>query len=908
MLVAVVTIPLVLSSGGGSAEAATLVIKKPLSGIFLECQDMGLVLIETEPPTDPSTATYVVTGALPAGLTWNGTNQISGTIQPGAAKGGPASNGVYPLDITVTAGADSGQASITWTVGEPRPSVAFIGPKSSPANGQPVTPVTFTVTEPDGDLPLTINISGLPTGLDFSPKIATASPTSVTISGTTTCAQGDYPVIVTATDCTGLDFSQPFTWTVTDPVPVLNPIGPQSSAEGEPKTIDISATDDDDLTFSLEGNPAWITIASTGPKTARITAVTPKPGSGIYPFTVVVKDNLNQSDSETVTWTVRNRPPSWTAAISPRSVTEGGSVNLGVTASDPEGDPLSYGFVDLPPGLTLDTTGANPVIKGTVGGQAAQGQSAGQVPGTYASKITVNDPHNPAVELPITWTVIDGTVPSLPSLPNRTTPEGSPITAFTVSAVDTDGDTLTYSAGAPSTLPSGITLDPASGQISGTPGVHAQGSYTVRLTASDGRNTSAARTFTWTVTDATPPSITSSLGNQASNEGASVSLQVTATDADQDSLTFTASGLPAGLSINATTGLISGIVASSAAQTSNGSYHVTVTVTDGINPATRSFTWTVNDITTPAFTNSAANTSQQINEGATPADLAAYDSDSDRLTFSTTSGTLPEGLTLDSDGGWSGKASMKSAGTYTLTITVTDGVRSSTTTLSLKIVDTTKPSFTSASANRSQSVSTGQPLQPLKATDSDHDPLTFKLTSGSLPPGITLDGDDGTFIGVVGPTANGQYRATISVSDGTQSATTTLVVNVTQIRPPMTIVLVIGSSRPTVNGTPKTLDAVPFVTPNGRTMVPVRFITEVLGALVDWDNTTRKVTVRLDPTIVILTIGSTTAVVNAQNQTLDAPAQISHDRTFVPLRFISEAFGLTVDYNNATKTITITRK
>jgi len=131
---------------------------------------------------------------------------------------------------------------------------------------------------------------------------------------------------------------------------------------------------------------------------------------------------------------------------------------------------------------------------------------------------------------------------------------------------------------------------------------------------------------------------------------------------------------------------------------------------------------------------------------------------------------------------------------------------------------------------------------------------------------------------------------------------------VTQTRAPMTIILVIGSSQPTVNGTPKTLDAPPFVTANGRTMVPIRFITEVMGAVVDYNSTTRKVTVKLDPTIVILTLDSTTAVVDGQNKTLDAPAQIRQNRTFVPIRFISEAFGLTVDYNSATKTITISRK
>lgn len=730
------------------------------------------------------------------------------------------------------------------------------------------------------------------------------------------------PYGVTITARCGLDSdSCSITWTVKEPPPAIQHIPNQTNGEGDHITsLQVVATDaDNDLpatgAYSAALLPAGVTInANTGLISGTI-AVGAGTGSP-YSVVVTVTDSDGHSSTEDFTWTVNNRPPVITAIPNqtkpepaPGAPPTPPQVSLQVVATDPEGDIITYGATGLPGGLSINT--ATGLISGNLNLNAAQLSDPGSNPaGTYSVTVTAGDGHSAPAARSFTWTVTDGTVPSVPSMSNRTTPEGSAILAFTISATDTDGDSLTYSAGTPSTLPSGITLDSATGQISGTPGVHAQGTYTVRLTAFDGRNTSAVRTFTWTVTDITPPSITSSLGNQSSNEGASVSLPVTATDTDADTLTFTASGLPAGLSMSttsATTGLISGIVAGSAAQTSNGSYHVTVTVTDGVNPATRSFTWTVSDITIPAFTNSAVNTSQQINEGATPASLVASDNDSDPLTFSKTSGTLPEGLTLTSGGGWSGKASLKSAGTYTLTITVTDGIRSSSTTLSLKIVDTTKPSFTSAAVNRSQSVSTGQPLQPLKATDADNDPLTFKLTSGSLPPGIILD-DDGTFIGTVGPTANGQYRATISVSDGTESATVTLVVNVTQTRPPMTIILVLGSSQPTVNGTPKTLDAPPFVTANGRTMVPVRFITELLGALVDWDNTTRKVTVRLDTSMVILTIGSTTAVVNAQNQTLDAPAQISHDRTFVPLRFISEAFGLTVDYNNTTRTITITRK
>jgi len=76
-----------------------------------------------------------------------------------------------------------------------------------------------------------------------------------------------------------------------------------------------------------------------------------------------------------------------------------------------------------------------------------------------------------------------------------------------------------------------------------------------------------------------------------------------------------------------------------------------------------------------------------------------------------------------------------------------------------------------------------------------------------------------------------------------------------------------------------------------RTYVPVRFVSEALGATVNWDSVLQAVYIEKPQLKVVLTIGSNEAVVNSVKKTLDAPAVLVGDRTMVPLRFVSEALG-----------------
>jgi len=95
---------------------------------------------------------------------------------------------------------------------------------------------------------------------------------------------------------------------------------------------------------------------------------------------------------------------------------------------------------------------------------------------------------------------------------------------------------------------------------------------------------------------------------------------------------------------------------------------------------------------------------------------------------------------------------------------------------------------------------------------------------------------------------------------------------------------------------------VPPIIENGRTLVPLRAIFEAMGATVTWNDTTNTITATKGSTTVILPIGSTAPTVNGEVYKLDVPAKIIDNRTLAPLRFVGEAFGGNVgwDENNST--------
>jgi len=115
------------------------------------------------------------------------------------------------------------------------------------------------------------------------------------------------------------------------------------------------------------------------------------------------------------------------------------------------------------------------------------------------------------------------------------------------------------------------------------------------------------------------------------------------------------------------------------------------------------------------------------------------------------------------------------------------------------------------------------------------------------------------------------------------------------------------SSAPTVNldGQKLSFDVSPRIE-NGRTLVPLRAIFEALGATIEWDDTSKTVTAVKGSTNIKLTIDQAMAYKNGNEVKLDVAAKIVNSRTLVPLRFVSEAIGATVNWDETTRLITIT--
>lgn len=117
-----------------------------------------------------------------------------------------------------------------------------------------------------------------------------------------------------------------------------------------------------------------------------------------------------------------------------------------------------------------------------------------------------------------------------------------------------------------------------------------------------------------------------------------------------------------------------------------------------------------------------------------------------------------------------------------------------------------------------------------------------------------------------------------------------------------------GSITVTYNGKPVEFDAPPFLDASGRTLVPLRTLAQQLGCTVTWEPSGRDniLSIQNDQVVIDMKIGEAKAMVNGKNVALDTASFIKDNRTYVPLRFISETFGVKTTWNETAKTVDLT--
>ena len=251
----------------------------------------------------------------------------------------------------------------------------------------------------------------------------------------------------------------------------------------------------------------------------------------------------------------------------------GTPVSLALVASDPDPDVLSFAASQLPTGLSIDANTG--VISGTP--TAVQ---------TRSVTVSVDDGVNPAVAQSFAWTITaPGNTPPTLGNPGDQQHNVGDLVSLALVANDPDPDVLTFGA---TNLPGGLSIDPGTGIISGSPTTTQTNAVVVSV--SDGVHAEVTQAFTWTIRQGNSPPQLTNPGPQSHPVGSPLSLTVMATDPDPDLLTFGATGLPTGLSIDTLGGVISGT------PTTPGSGTVVVRVDDGVHPPVEaSFPWTIVD-------------------------------------------------------------------------------------------------------------------------------------------------------------------------------------------------------------------------------------------------------------------------------------------------------------------------
>ncbi|OBZ50722.1 YSIRK signal domain/LPXTG anchor domain surface protein, partial [Staphylococcus epidermidis] len=718
----------------GNSETTTFTIdvedttKPTVESVADQTQEVNTEIepIKIEATDNSGRAVTNKVDGLPDGVTFDeATNTISGT---------PSEVGSY--DITVTTTDESGNVTETiFTIDvedTTKPTVKSVSDQTQEVNTE-ITPIKIEATDNSGQT-VTNKVDGLPDGITFDEATNTISGTPSEV--------GSYDITVTTTDESGNATETTFTINVEDTTkPTVEDIADQTQeVNTEIEPIKIEATDNGGqaVTNKVDGLPDGVTFDEA---TNTISGTPSEVGS--YDIIVTTTDENGNSETTTFTIDVEDTTKPTVEDIADQTQEINTEIEpIKIEARDNSGQAVTNKVDGLPDGVTFDE--ATNTISGT----------PSEV-GSYDITVTTTDESGNATETTFTIDVEDTTKPTVEDITDQTQEVNTEITPIKIEARDNSGQTVTNKVDG---LPDGVTFDEATNTISGTPSE--VGSYTVTVTTTDESSNATETTFTIDVEDTTKPTV-EDIADQTQEVNTEITpIKIEATDNSGQAVTNKVDGLPDGVTFDEATNTISGT------PSEVGSYDITVTTTDeNGNSETTTFTIDVEDTTKPTVEDITDQT-QEINTEMTPIKIEATDNSGQAVTNKVEG--LPDGVTFDeATNTISGTPS--EVGSYDITVTTTDeNGNSETTTFTIDVEDTTKPTVESV-ADQTQEINTK--IEPIKieARDNSGQAVTNKVDG--LPDGVTFDEATNTISGT--PSEVGSYTVTVTTTDESGNATET---------------------------------------------------------------------------------------------------------------------------------------